>query len=98
MIHVSRNRWIELTEKNPDHSTWYVERFRSMAAAGNDLAPHRVGAGHMTAQRSERGGRLREVERDVVRVEATRRWRDQCAERSRLDQLVQVDGENLADY
>ena len=38
MIHVSRNRWIELTEKNPDHSTWYVERFRSMAAAGNDLA------------------------------------------------------------
>jgi SAM-dependent methyltransferase len=23
---------------NPEHSTWYVERFRSMAAAGNDLA------------------------------------------------------------
>ena len=35
---VSRNRWIELTQQNPDHSTWYVERFRSMAAAGDDLA------------------------------------------------------------
>jgi SAM-dependent methyltransferase len=34
---MSPNRWIELTEKNPDHSSWYVERFRSMAAAGDDL-------------------------------------------------------------
>jgi len=31
------NRWIELTERNPEHSSWYVERFRSMAAAGDDL-------------------------------------------------------------
>lgn len=31
------NRWIELTEQNPDHSSWYVERFRAMAAAGDDL-------------------------------------------------------------
>lgn len=37
VIEVSLNRWIELTEQNPDHSTWYVERFRSMAAAGDDL-------------------------------------------------------------
>ena len=35
---MSLNRWIELTERNPDHSSWYVERFRSMAAAGDDLA------------------------------------------------------------
>ncbi len=34
---MSPNRWLELTEKNPDHSSWYVERFRSMAAAGDDL-------------------------------------------------------------
>jgi hypothetical protein len=34
---MSLNRWIELTERNPDHSSWYVERFRSMAAAGDDL-------------------------------------------------------------
>ena len=38
MTQVSPNRWIQLTEQNADHSTWYVERFRSMAAAGDDLA------------------------------------------------------------
>lgn len=30
--------WVEIVERNPGHSTWYVERFRSMAAAGDDLA------------------------------------------------------------
>jgi len=34
---VSGNRWIALTEQNPGHSEWYIERFRSMAAAGDDL-------------------------------------------------------------
>lgn len=34
---MSVNRWIALTEQNPEHSSWYVERFRSMAAAGDDL-------------------------------------------------------------
>ena len=34
---MARNRWIELTETNPGHSAWYIERFRSMAAAGDDL-------------------------------------------------------------
>ena len=32
------SRWVEITTSNPDHSTWYVERFRSMAAEGKDLA------------------------------------------------------------
>lgn len=31
------SRWVQLTRENPDHSTWYVERFRAMAAAGDDL-------------------------------------------------------------
>lgn len=30
--------WTEIVARNPGHSTWYVERFRSMAAAGDDLA------------------------------------------------------------
>jgi len=34
---VDKSRWVELTEENPDHSTWYIERFRSMAEAGDDL-------------------------------------------------------------
>lgn len=35
---VERSGWTEKTLQDPSHSTWYVERFRSMAAAGNDLA------------------------------------------------------------
>ncbi len=31
------NRWIELTERNPEHSSWYVERFRSMVRSGDDI-------------------------------------------------------------
>ena len=31
------SRWEELITRNPDHSSWYVERFRAMAAAGDDL-------------------------------------------------------------
>lgn len=29
---------MQQVEADPDHSSWYVERFRSMAAAGDDLA------------------------------------------------------------
>lgn len=32
------NRWVKLTTADPDHSRWYVERFRRMAAEGADLA------------------------------------------------------------
>jgi SAM-dependent methyltransferase len=34
---VTGNRWIRKIEENPDHSDWYVERFRTMAADGVDL-------------------------------------------------------------
>lgn len=33
-----QNAWVKLTRENPEHSNWYVQRFRSMAAAGADLA------------------------------------------------------------
>ena len=29
--------WTEIVRDNPDHSRWYVERFRTMAAEGRDL-------------------------------------------------------------
>ena len=35
---VEPSEWVRITRENPDHSGWYVERFRSMAAAGDDLA------------------------------------------------------------
>ena len=34
---VTTNRWLQMIEKNPDHSAWYIERFRKMAAEGVDL-------------------------------------------------------------
>ena len=34
---VEQSRWVEITQQDPNHSTWYIERFRSMAAAGDDL-------------------------------------------------------------
>lgn len=49
---MSRNRWIELTEKNPEHSSWYVERFRSMEAAGDDLGGEARLVGAMVARGS----------------------------------------------
>jgi SAM-dependent methyltransferase len=35
--HVATSKWVEMTRENPEHSRWYIERFRSMAAAGEDL-------------------------------------------------------------
>jgi SAM-dependent methyltransferase len=32
------NEWVRITRADPGHSAWYIERFRSMAAAGDDLA------------------------------------------------------------
>ena len=33
-----QSRWVDITNRDPSHSTSYIERFRSMAAAGRDLA------------------------------------------------------------
>lgn len=35
--HVEPSKWVEITRANPEHSRWYIERFRSMEAAGDDL-------------------------------------------------------------
>ncbi|MFP5578180.1 MAG: class I SAM-dependent methyltransferase [Acidimicrobiia bacterium] len=29
--------WVDIVADNPDHSSWYIERFRAMAANGDDL-------------------------------------------------------------
>ena len=35
---IDENRWLQIIRDNPSHSTWYIERFRMMAAEGEDLA------------------------------------------------------------
>jgi 2-polyprenyl-3-methyl-5-hydroxy-6-metoxy-1,4-benzoquinol methylase len=34
---MAHQSWRQLLHKNPGHSAWYVERFRTMAQAGDDL-------------------------------------------------------------
>lgn len=51
---VEASGWVELTRENPDHSAWYVERFRKMAAAGDDLA----GEARFIDAMAPRGGRI----------------------------------------
>lgn len=34
---VEQSLWVNITNQNPDHSAWYIERFRTMAADGADL-------------------------------------------------------------
>jgi SAM-dependent methyltransferase len=34
---VSEPSWEQMVRENPDHSTWFVERFRRLAAAGEDI-------------------------------------------------------------
>ena len=29
--------WTAIVAENPDHSRWYIERFRGLAAEGHDL-------------------------------------------------------------
>ncbi len=35
---VEQSLWVNITSENPDHSTWYIHRFREMEANGADLA------------------------------------------------------------
>lgn len=50
--HVATSKWVELTRANPAHSSWYIERFRTMAAAGDDLDGEARLVDAMTARQS----------------------------------------------
>src|SRR5690606_1111317 len=50
----AQNKWIELTTANPGHSAWYIERFRTMAANGDDLG----GEARMIDAMVPRGARI----------------------------------------
>lgn len=49
-----QSKWVEITTKNPDHSTWYIQRFRQLAAAGADL----VGEARFIDAMAPRGARI----------------------------------------
>ena len=49
-----RNEWERLLAQNPGHSQWYVQRFRALAAAGEDI----VGEARLIDAMAPRGARL----------------------------------------
>lgn len=76
---MSANRWLQMIEKDPGHSDWYIERFRSMAAAGDDLdgearlvdtlAPRQARILDAGCGPGRTGGRLSQLGHQVVGVD-----------------------------
>lgn len=71
--------WTALVAENPDHSRWYVERFRTMAAEGRDLhgearlidamAPRHARILDAGCGPGRVGGRLHELGHEVVGID-----------------------------
>lgn len=51
---VEQSAWMRKVTADPAHSTWYVERFRALAAAGHDLA----GEARLVDAMAGRGARI----------------------------------------
>ncbi|EKF23692.1 methyltransferase domain protein [Mycolicibacterium hassiacum DSM 44199] len=51
---VEKSLWMQKVEQDPGHSHWYVERFRSMARAGDDL----VGEARLVDAMAPRGAHI----------------------------------------
>jgi len=76
---MTANRWLGKIEENPDHSTWYIERFRKMAADGVDLDGEARFVDAMVSRGARvldagcgpgrLGGRLHQLGHDVVGVD-----------------------------
>lgn len=76
---MTANQWLRMIEQNPGHSAWYIERFRSMAAAGQDLdgearlvdamAPRRARILDAGCGPGRVGGRLAALGHDIVGVD-----------------------------
>jgi hypothetical protein len=73
---MSNNGWLRMIEQNPGHSSWYIERFRAMAAAGDDLG----GEARFVDAMAPRGARILDAGCGPGRVgagsppSATRSW------------------------
>src|SRR3954454_15024853 len=71
--------WMAIVAENPGHSRWYIERFRTMAAAGDDLDGEARLIDAMVRRHARIldagcgpgrvGGRLHELGHDVVGVD-----------------------------
>lgn len=51
---IEQSQWMKQVEANPGHSQWYIERFRQLAAAGEDI----VGEARLVDAMVARGSRV----------------------------------------
>ena len=51
---VDKSLWMQKVEADPNHSHWYVQRFRAMAESGKDLH----GEARLIDAMAERGARI----------------------------------------
>lgn len=54
MVRHEQGAWERLVEENPGHSEWYIQRFRDLAAAGEDI----VGEARLVDAMVPRGSRI----------------------------------------
>lgn len=66
---VEQSLWMQKVAADPGHSQWYIERFREMARAGNDLA----GEARFVDAMAARGARILDAGCGPGRVAAS--WR-----------------------
>ncbi len=74
-----KSHWTQITDENPGHSAWYIQRFKDMAADGQDLDGEARFVDAMVARGSHIldagcgpgrvGGRLSEMGHEVVGVD-----------------------------
>lgn len=75
----SQKSWMALVAENPDHSRWYIERFRKLAAEGHDpdgearlvdaMAPRRARVLDAGCGPGRVGGRLHQLGHQVVGID-----------------------------
>jgi SAM-dependent methyltransferase len=61
-----QSKWTRLTEENPEHSTAYIQRFKDLAAAGQDL----VGEARLVDAMLPRGSRVLDAGSGTGRIAA----------------------------
>ncbi len=53
-MYIEPGEWERIVAENPDHSRWYIQRFRDMAADGEDI----VGEARLIDAMAKRGSRI----------------------------------------
>ena len=68
---MEKSLWLVRKESNPNHSQWYIDRFKAMEAEGNDMA----GESRLLNAMASRGAKILDAGSGlVVWVSSCTRW------------------------